>query len=60
MCFSNLSGCNLIGLSSSLAIAISENLSIDEISSLAAFTTALGDNLAIIATQKSIQKSNTN
>lgn len=60
MCFSNLSGCNLIGLSSSLAIAISENLSINEISSLAAFTTALGDNLAIIATQKSIQKSNTN
>lgn len=60
MCFSDLSGCNLIGLASSLAIAITENLSLDEITSLAAFTSALGDNLAIIAAQKSIQESNQN
>lgn len=57
MCFSDLSGCNLIGLSSSLAISISNNLSINEITSLAAFFTALGDNLAIVATQKSIEES---
>lgn len=56
MCFSELSGCNLIGLSSSIAIAISENLSVDEITSLAAFVNALADNLSIIATQKSIQE----
>ena len=53
MGFSNLSSCELIGLASSLAIAIGENLSADDVASLAAFTTALGDNLAIIATQKS-------
>ena len=58
MCLSDLSGCNVIGLASSIAIAISENLSTNEITSLAAFTTALGDNLAIIATQKAIQESN--
>ena len=51
MGFSNLSSCELIGLASSLAIAIGENLSADDVASLAAFTTALGDNLAIIATQ---------
>lgn len=53
MGFSNLSSCELIGLASSLAIAIGKNLSTDDVASLAAFTTALGDNLAIIATQKS-------
>lgn len=56
MCFSDLSGCELIGLSSSLAITIGENLSAEEITSLAAFVTALGDNLAIIATQKSLEE----
>ena len=58
MCFSDLSSCNLIGLASSLAIAIGENLSTDEVTTLAAFVTALGDNLAIIATQKSLEDSN--
>ena len=57
MCFSDLSGCDLIGLSSSLAIAIGENLSVEEVTTLAAFVTALGDNLAIIATQKSLEES---
>ena len=60
MGFSNLSSCELIGLSSSLAIAIGENLSADDVASLAAFTTALGDNLAIIATQKSQNLDNAN
>lgn len=56
MCFSDLSSCNLIGLSSSLAIAIGEDLSADEVSVLAAFFTSFGDNLAIIATKKSIEE----
>lgn len=49
MNISNLSGSNLIALASSLAILISQNLSADEIGVLAAFFTALGDNLAILA-----------
>ena len=60
MGFSNLSSCELIGLASSLAIAIGENLSANDVASLAAFTTALGDNLAIIATQKSQNFDNAN
>lgn len=43
---------NLIGLSSSLAIILSENLSSDEIVILAAFFSTLGDNLALIAATK--------
>ena len=49
MNLSNLSGSNLIGLASSLAILISQDLTADEIGILAAFFTALGDNLAILA-----------
>ena len=60
MGFSNLSSCELIGLASSLAIAIGENLSADDVASLASFTTTLGDNLAIIATQKSQNLDNAN
>lgn len=48
-----ISGCNLVGLSSSLAILISQNLSSDDISILGAFFTTLGDNLALIATTQS-------
>ena len=55
MCFYDLSSCNLIGLSSSLAISIGENLSVEEVSTLAAFFTAFADNLAIIATQKAFK-----
>lgn len=46
-CFKDLSGCNLIGLSSSLSIYLCENLSEEEISALSAFFTTLGDNLAL-------------
>lgn len=52
MCFSDLSSCNLIGLSSSLAIAIGEDLAAEELSILAASFTSFADNLAIIATKK--------
>lgn len=49
MCFSDLSSCNLIGLASSLAIAVGEDLTSDEASILSAFFNAFADNLAIIA-----------
>lgn len=57
MCFDNLSSCDLIGLASSLAIFLGENLSINEISILSDFFESLGDNLSIIATKKSIEQS---
>ena len=50
MNLSNLSGSNLIALASSLAILISQDLTSDEIGSLAAFFSALGDNLALFLT----------
>ncbi len=50
-CLSNKSSCELIYLASSFAIALSQGLSCDEIGILAAFLTAVGDNLAIIAVQ---------
>ncbi len=53
MCISDLSGCNLIGLSSSLSIFLAQNLTPDEISVLSAFFTAVGDNLALIASNES-------
>ena len=60
MCSNNLSSSNLIGLSSSLAILIGEELSVDELSILATFFTSFADNLAIIATKKSIEETNGN
>lgn len=48
MNISDLSGCNLIGLASFLAILIAQDLDNDEISVLSAFFSALGDNLALI------------
>lgn len=48
----NCSGHNLIGLSSSLAILISNQFDTDELNILAAFFSSLGDNLAIIAATK--------
>ena len=55
MCFYNFSSCNLIGLASSLAIAIGEDIDADELAVLAAFFTAFADNLAIIAAKKSLE-----
>lgn len=54
MLFNNVSYQNLIGLSSSLSLLISENLSSEEISVLGAFFTTLGDNLSLISTQKAL------
>lgn len=58
MCFNNLSSCDLIGLSSSLAILLGEDLTADELSILSNFFNSLGDNLGIIATKKAIQEKN--
>ena len=59
MNLSNLSGSNLIALASSLAVLISQDLTSDEIGSLAAFFSALGDNLALILASPLPPKSNT-
>ena len=56
MCFSDFSSCNLIGLASSLALAVGEELDADELEVLPAFFTAFADNLAIIAAKKSLEE----
>lgn len=48
MNISDFSGCNLIGLASSLSILIAQDLNAEEIGTLSAFFSALGDNLALI------------
>ena len=47
MCFYDFSGCNLIGLASSLAIAVGEDIDADELALFAAFFTAFADNFLI-------------
>ena len=59
MNLSNLSGSNLIALASSLAILISQDLTSDEIGLLAAFFSALGDNLALSIASPLTPKDNT-
>ena len=49
MCLSEFSNEELIVLSSTLAIAISKEFSSEDLLILAAFFTALGDNLALLA-----------
>lgn len=57
MNLNDLSSCNIIGLSSSLAILVGEDLSSNELSLLSAFFTSFADNLAIIAAKKAISDS---
>ena len=49
MCISEFSGPELVFLASSLSIAISNEFNKDDVLILAAFFTALGDNLALLA-----------
>ena len=49
MCIDNLSGCNLVTLASLVSISIADGLSAEQISTLGAFFTALGDNLALLS-----------
>lgn len=59
MSISDLSGCNLIGLASSLSILIAQDLNEEEIGILSAFFSALGDNLALIlASPQNLAKEN--
>lgn len=47
----------LVVLSSAAAIAIAKDLDADELSSLGAFFTTLGDNLSLIASQRGLNDS---
>lgn len=49
--FASLSGCELVALASLLSVAISKDLSNDEIGSLGNFFSAIGSNLSTIADQ---------
>ena len=53
-----LSGCELVTLASTLSCIISKNLNTDDMSILASFLSALGDNLATIAAVQSTCESN--
>lgn len=55
----DLSSCNLIGLSSSLAIMIGENLSSEDLAILSSFFSAFADNLAIISAKKAVEENTT-
>ena len=48
----NNSGFNLVALASSLAILISEEFETNDLNVLAAFFSAVGDNIAIIAASR--------
>lgn len=50
-------GFDLVGLSSSLAIFISQNFDSDDLGILGAFFTTLGDNLSLIYTSRSMCES---
>ena len=49
MCISDFSNCELVALASSLAIAISKQISNEELIILSVFFTALADNLALLS-----------
>ena len=53
---STLSGCELVALAGLLSVAISSNLSNDEIDTLGNFFSALGSNLSTIATANGFKK----
>ncbi len=48
----SLSGEELVLLASTVAISIASNLNTEDIAVLAAFTTTIGDNLALIAAKR--------
>ncbi len=49
MCISDFSPCELISLSSTLAISINNQFNKQDVITLAAFFTTLGDNLALLS-----------
>lgn len=48
-CLNNLSPCELVTLANIISVSIAQNLSSDELASLAGFFTILGDSLAVLA-----------
>ncbi|HPU17573.1 MAG TPA: hypothetical protein PLZ27_02765 [Bacillota bacterium] len=52
------SGTGLVLLASIIAILIADKLSTDDIEILAALLTAIGDNLAVIAVKRGLEKGN--
>lgn len=50
-CLADKSGCELIFLASSFALALSQGLSCDDINLLSLFLSSVADNLAILANQ---------
>ncbi len=49
MCISDFSNCELVALASTIAIALSKELSKEDLSVLSGFFSAIGDNLAILS-----------
>ena len=54
MCISSFSNKELVVLASSVSVAISKDLSNEDLIILSAFFTALGDNLALLSLEKEI------
>lgn len=48
-CLNDLNPCELITLANIISVSIAQNLSSDELASLAGFFTILGDSLALLA-----------
>lgn len=52
MCLDNFSSCELVALSSAIAVSLSSELNAEELARLGSFLTTLGDNLSLISIQK--------
>lgn len=48
-CLNDLNPCELVTLANIISVSIAQNLSSDELASLAGFFTVLGDSLAVLA-----------
>lgn len=48
-CLNDLSPCELVTLANIISVSISQNLSSDDLASLAGFFTVLGDSLAVLS-----------
>ena len=60
MCISDFSNCELVALASSLAIAISKQVSNEELIILSVFFTTLADNLALLSLENQNKKTHPN
>lgn len=58
-CFDDLSACELIALANLVAIAISQQLTVQEINTLITFLSAVASNLSILSNEKDQKKNDT-